>query len=413
MGEMMKAGLSRRMLMASALLLACACFVLFHSWPLLGAVDPAPARLAVLAHAAEVHIEEFPVSADIPKPLPVRLGGVHSAADPLSGVNARYRWPGFTAQARFDGNAVELRLEDHQNRLRLRIDDGRSLDMILFKPGDTHLRINGLSNGPHSIALDMLSEASSDSRFGGFFLFDGGQALAPPPPPSRRILFIGDSDTVGYASTSQSRECSAEQVFLATDTSQSFPALLAQSLDAEETLIARSGIGLLRNYGGADPGRAMADIYQMALPERPDVPLGPIQPPDVIVIGLGSNDFATPLQAGEAFANKEMLAIAFSAKLLELLKEIHLKTPLAALLLLIFPKEDPAITLAYIAASKDLRALGASVEVVALPPMDRQACHWHPSPADHHRIATALRPVVLALRPDWKGSGAMMHPHPP
>lgn len=409
----MRGGLPRRMLMASALLLACAGVLLYQSRPLFGTADPAPARLAVLAQAASVHIEEFAVSADIPKPLPVRLGGIHSAADPNSGINARYRWPAFTAQARFDGTAVELRLEDHQNRLRLRIDDGGSLDMVLSKPGDTHLRISGLSDGAHSIALQVLSEASSDSRFGGFFLPDGGRALAAPAPKSRQILFIGDSDTVGYASTAQSRECSLEQVFLATDTSQSFPALLAQSLDAEETLIARSGIGLLRNYGGADPGRAMADLYHFALPERPDVPLSPPQPPDVIVIGLGSNDFATPLQAGEAFANKEMLAIAFSAKLIELLKEIHLKTPLAALLLLIFPKEDPAITLAYDAASKELRALGASVEVVALPPMDRQACHWHPSPADHHRIATVLRPVVLALRPDWQGSGAMIHPHPP
>lgn len=358
-------------------------------WP---ADDPLPEtplpRMQISGTAETARIRLIPPeSAGIP--LPARLEG--RRAETPSGI--WHQWPGFAAEARFDGTAIALRFEDGVNRLRVTLDGGAGGTVTLVRPGAAELSIAGLPPGPHGIRLETLGEAGQPARFDGFFLPPGGRALPPPAPALRRIAFIGDSDTVGYGGTVRNRDCSGEEVFATTDTTQSYPARVARALGAEAVVTARSGIGLVRNYGGADPGRTMARLYPLALPDGPALPETALAA-DVIVIALGSNDFGTDLLPGEPWRDAAALRPDFEAALIAFLRARHAEAPGALLLLLSFTEYGAGITGAHRAAERALAAEGVRVALVELPKLDRRGCHWHPSPDDHALIAGRVTKVI-------------------
>ena len=146
--------------------------------------------------------------------------------------------------------------------------------------------IFGLSEGEHSIRVEKISESSGPASFGGFFIPDAGGVLAPPPARKRLIEFIGDFDTVGYGNMSDTRTCSGETVYATTDTSNSFGPRVAASMGADYKLIARSGVGLIRNYNGAE-GETMRALLRYAAPYPADADGSPDARSNMIVIGIG------------------------------------------------------------------------------------------------------------------------------
>lgn len=360
----------------------------------LPADDPLPEtplpriQVAGAAETARIRLEP-PPAAGSGTALPARLEG--RRAETPTGI--WHQWPGFAAEARFDGTAVALRLEDGVNRLRVTLDGGAGGTVTLVRPGAAELSIAGLPAGPHRIRLETLGEAGSPARFDGFFLPPGGRALPAPAPARWRIAFIGDSDTVGYGGTVRHRDCTGEQVFASTDTTRSYPALAARALRAEAVVTARSGIGLLRNYEGADPGRTMARLYPLVLPDGPALPEAPLAA-DVVVVALGSNDFGTEFAPDELWRDAAALRPAFEAALTGFLRDRHAEAPGALLVLLSFTEYGAEIVEAHRAAERALVAAGARVALVELPKLERRGCHWHPSPGDHALIAGRLTKAI-------------------
>ncbi|WP_062560732.1 SGNH/GDSL hydrolase family protein [Paracoccus aminovorans] len=321
-------------------------------------------------------------------PLPAQVTG-RSAAGPAPG-SRRHEWPGFHAAARFHGSAVTLRFDDAVNRWRVTL-DGQAI--LVSRPGWQDLHITGLAPGPHLVLAEKISESQAPAVFDGFFLDAGAEPLPAPPPPARLIEFIGDSDTLGLADTALRRDCSEEQVFSATDTSRAFGAQVARALGTDYRIIARSGIGLLRNYGGARPGREMPQIYPLALPRDPAAPTLPQRSADILVIALGSNDFGSDFAKGERW-DKATLAADFGPALADFARARLAENPGARLVLLAFGEYGHELTDAYRTASDLLAADGLAAEVVVLREPRRNACLWHPSQADHDAIAKVLSQVL-------------------
>ncbi len=321
------------------------------------------------------------------------------AAPGPAGRGYRHEWPGFHASARFEGTGITLRFSDAVNRWRVVL-DGRAVE--LSRPGRQDLRIDGLAPGPHVIRAEKISESRGPALFGGFFL-DGSARALPPPPPGRLIEFIGDSDTVGFANTAQHRDCSPEEIYAATDTSRSFGPQLAAALGADYRMIARSGIGLLRNYDGTDPDRTMERLYPRALPGDAAAAALPQRPADIVVIALGSNVFGSELAPGERWTDKNQLRHDFAPALADFAAARLRENPGALIVLLAFGEYGPELVEAHRSVSAQLTARGMANRLVILGSLRRKACLWHPAARDHAMIAETLIKVLKVE--DFPGSG--------
>ena len=388
------AALPRRGLALLALVLGVAGLWTFRLWP----APPRPAQVVPTIEIARgsagggMAIELVPPVEGLAA-VPMLVTGRASAG--AKGALMQ-EWPGFHVEARFYGTEIRVRFQDASNRWRVLVDEGRTARIDLSRPGAQDLRLRGLSDGEHRLRVEKTSESSMPASFGGVLVGPGARGLPAPEPRARLIEFIGDSDTVGFANGAEWRDCTEGEVFSSTDTTRSFGPQVAQALGADYRIIARSGIGLLRNYGGAKPGATMASRYGLALPSEPAATRLPQKPADIVVTGLGSNDFGSDFDPSEPWTDQQALSRDFQAALVRFLGERVRDNPGALQVLLAFGEYGAPLVSPYSAALDSLKADGARAVLVVLPKLDRTACFWHPSADDHAMIRDQILAAILA-----------------
>lgn len=326
-------------------------------------------------------------------------GRVAAAAD----GSAQLSWPGVYFEGRFTGTGVGVRLSDSAADWEIQVDGARVATLVM--PGTTTRWVEGLAAGTHTVRVVKRNESPwATSTFRGFVAAPGGQVLTAPAPRDLQLEFLGDSFTAGYGNESTSRDCSGDQVNRTTNADRSFGAIAARTLGADYQLNAFSGRGLVRNYAGGEPGtsfRTYADRALLAV--AGDVWQRPASwTPEAVVIGLGINDFSTPVGSGEQWTAAS-LRTAWVQAYRELLTSLRAKNPGAYLVV-------------SVAASggTDQRTLGRQVVDAARAagdtrvvlwdysdaPLDLQGCHWHPSLADHRVLADRLVALLDPLLDD-------------
>jgi lysophospholipase L1-like esterase len=315
-------------------------------------------------------------------PLPLNIGG---RVAPGPGGAYDFGWPGVYFEGRFSGPSVEVALSTGAEHLAVSIDGVRRAE--LTKSGETRLKLDALGPGDHTVRLDKLTESQTGSaRFVGFFVGADGKALPAPSRP-RRIEFIGDSHTVGYGVRSTSRDCSEQQVHDLTDTSLAFGPILAERLDADYRIEAFSGRGVVRNYDGLAPGLPLLALFPRLIPgqEQPRIAADDPWRPDVVVIGLGTNDFSTPLHAGEAWADAAALHKDYRDRYVAFVQGLKASRPNARFFLI--AGDSFADDVAEVA--QHTGATPARITDMALG-----ACHFHPSVADQKMMADKLEAAI-------------------
>ncbi len=332
------------------------------------------------------------------EPLPVHVGGrVIRAADGLS-----FGWPGVYFESRFNGTGVRVRFDAPEQNLRLLV-DGR--ERTLFRnAGRVDLTLDDLGAGDHVVRLEKQSESQTGGgRFTGFFATGDSRAL-PAPARSRQIEFIGDSYSVGYGDVSSARTCTPQEIHDTTDTQRAFGPMVARRFDADYRINAYSGYGVVRNYGGKDPGASLPTLYSRLKPDDPREAAGadPDWRPAIIVVNLGANDFSTPLHAGEAWADEAALRDAYRRRYVEFLQELHRAQPQARFILMGWANTVGA-DIAQVAATVNARTPNLAT---ALPfdGLDLQACDWHPSQADHVKLASLVERAITTMDGDWRSA---------
>jgi lysophospholipase L1-like esterase len=313
--------------------------------------------------------------------LPLNIGG-HVAPAPAGGYE--FGWPGVYFEGRFTGASVEVAVDTGAEHLAISIDGVRKAE--LTKSGATRLKLENLGPGEHVVRLDKLTESQSGSaRFEGFYV-DKGRALPAPVRP-RRIEFIGDSHTVGYGVRSASRDCTESQVYDLTDTSLAFGPILASRLDADYRIVAFSGRGVVRNYNGVAAGQPLPALFPRLIPgqDAPRVATNDPWKPDVVVIGLGTNDFSTSVQSGEAWADEGALRTVYREAYVAFVQGLKVSRPEARFFLIAGDTFDADVA--------DV-AQQAGATAVRITGMDRGACHWHPSAADQRMMADRLEAAI-------------------
>jgi lysophospholipase L1-like esterase len=282
------------------------------------------------------------------------------------------------------------------DRLRVLI-DGTEKAVLAGTPR-ADMTIAGLPAGDHVVRLEKQSETQGGSdTFYGFFPADGATPLPAPPPRARQIEFIGDSYTVGYGNTSQTTQCTPAEIHDRTDSQRAFGPLAARALGADYRVIAYSGFGMVRNYDGGVPGSSLPALFDRAIPgesatrdDRPGwVPL-------VIVVNLGTNDFSTPLPAGEAWPDEAALRDAYRRRYVDFIRTLHARDPRARFILMGSERFFADVT----QVARTLGANGISrVTPIAFTGLAYSACDSHPSLADDEALSKL---VVGAIGTDPK-----------
>jgi lysophospholipase L1-like esterase len=330
------------------------------------------------------------------KPLPVHVGG-RAIANPDGSLT--FGWPAVYVEGRFRGTAVSVRVETGDDRLQLLVDGAQKA--LLIQPGSASLTIAGLAPGDHVVRLEKVTESQSGgSRFLGFYPAAGSTPL-PPPTRARQIEFIGDSYTVGYGNLSHGETCTKQEVHDLTDSQQAFGPLLARTLGADYRVNAYSGYGVVRNYNGTSAGQSLPVIYPRLKPDDAahiEGDRGAWQP-QVIVINLGTNDWSTPLHAGEPWADKEALAADYRAKYIAFARAVMARQPQAHLILMGSDRFYDQVQQIAATLNQD-----AKYPVVTLHfgGLDMDGCHHHPSTKDDRTEAAALQ-ALLEQHPDYWG----------
>ena len=341
---------------------------------------------AVLAASAPAASAQGPAATA----LPLNVGG-RTIREP--GGALRFGWPGVYFEGRFHGTGVRVRFEAPAEHMRLLIDGEERT--VFERAGEVDLTFGGLAAGEHIVRLEKMTESQSGGgRFHGFYPVSGARAL-PAPRRARQIEFIGDSFTVGYGNTSLRRECSAREVHDTTDTQQGFGPLVARRFDADYRINAFSGFGIVRNYAGRERGVSLPAIYPRL---KPDEPAGleagdPGWRPQIIVINLGTNDFSTPLQPGEPWADQAALRSAYRSAYAGFLRRLAARQPQARFVLM---ATEPFLAEVEQVAS----TLAERTTVLRFGQLERSGCDWHPSLADHRRFAAQLEALIRS-RPDY------------
>lgn len=245
--------------------------------------------LLAASFAPTSHAELF-VSADSPLLL------YSGRRDDAKNGEVRLGYSGAGVKAAFAGGSLGMRMDSAKpNWVNVYIDGKRVTKLKVEGMGSTYEVASGLSKGIHTVEIVKATEGMvGPVTFHGFSLPDEGRLVEWPEKQTRKIEFVGDSITCGYGI-----EVNDPKLHFTPETENfcdSYAWLAARALNADYLVVARSGIGMVRNYGGPVDGSPdnMPAIYDRTLFHEPALVWDSARfVPDVVCINLGTNDFST------------------------------------------------------------------------------------------------------------------------
>jgi lysophospholipase L1-like esterase len=202
-------------------------------------------------------------------------------------------WPGSAVAARFTGTGLDVDLhDDGKNFFEVAIDGAAPTLLATDGTKDSYPLATGLAAGEHDVVLFRRTESFQGVVHFHAFKPQGGGMVIPSPVPyaTRHLELIGDSITCGYGNEGMGPGCGftadTENEWLA------YGSLAARTLKAEPHVIAYSGKGAYRDYGGSTNDQ-MPVLYERTFAENSAVMWDfSSWKADVVVLNLGTNDFA-------------------------------------------------------------------------------------------------------------------------
>jgi hypothetical protein len=283
----------------------------------------------------------------------------------------RCAWTGCGLSTRIDGTALDLVVGGAPDIVFEVTVDGVPTTTITSTPSASTFRIaDGLAPGEHDVAVFRRSEALfGDTELPGFVPARGSELVATPEPRSHHLEVLGDSISAGYGNEGCPFSPSTENGYL------TYAAIAARAVDADLHLEARSGIGMYRSGPGSDPA-TLPEVYPLTLLDDPTASwLFSSWTPDVIVINLGTNDFALG-DPGEPFVTTY---VAF-------VRGLRARYPAALILCATNGRPTIALRVAQVVAAvadPEVASLDFSVP-------DWSGCDGHPSVAAQQAMAQQL-----------------------
>lgn len=254
-------------------------------------------------------------------------------------------------ETEFTGTGISARLQDKNNRWLVAIDGQPAKKIHLSKEAakdQPTMLAKDLPKGRHTLRMERATEGSYGiSRLYGF-VTDAPDRPAPmktmkapkapetaPTPASLphrklRLEFIGDSITAGFRNDGQKHGRNDADI---EDGSMSFAPQLARLLGADYSVLAKSGEGVVHNWGAAWPDKGLHTeeryrwtFFGGAKVKGNTLWQGKKLPIDAVIIAMGTNDFSDKRQ--KPFHQDYVTAY------LQLLRTVHAMNPQASILCL-------------------------------------------------------------------------------
>ncbi len=207
----------------------------------------------------------------------------------------RFEWSGSTITAGFEGteigillNTVRLGPYGDEDYFNVSVDNGEPFVLKIKQGTDKYQLAKDLKNGYHTVRITKRTEA----QFGSLVQFEGfdygsGKAAPAPARKKRKIEIYGDSISAGYGNegTEAGFRLAEENADL------TYGALTAKALNAEYTDIALSGHGVQLSLSGSVT-EVTPKYFDRTLYKESSTYRFAETPPDVVIINLGTNDYA-------------------------------------------------------------------------------------------------------------------------
>jgi lysophospholipase L1-like esterase len=312
-----------------------------------------------------------------------------------TGVSIKFRFEGATCFARIKNKSLGKDKEGkaYINYYTVVVDNGKPQQYAVSNE-DQKIRIKGLGKGIHEVTIFKKTEALvGEGIFEGIEIEKDKKLLPYTNVATRKMEFIGNSITCGYGNEGDSKDCpfspETENGYLA------YGALTARKLNADYTIVAYSGKGMYRNYDGKVT-ETMSLIYDRIFPDSVNSSKWSYDKwqPDVIVLNLGTNDFAKGIPDSIVFVNTYV----------NFLKRLRSYYPAAT----IFCLDGPMVTDSYpqgashltklknyIIASKQ-RLKDAKIYTFSLSTQQDgdYGCDWHPNLKRHEKMSEELTKYI-------------------
>jgi len=369
--------------------------------------------------------EVVPPAVEEPTPVDTTMILVR-ANDPLIQYSGRidytnafaptYAYPGISIKARFQGPAVDVIIKDFgiggattTNYYEIIIDNIVQTPLKVNNTDTLYYITRSLTDAEHTIEVFKRTESSvGKSSFKGLRIRTGKTLLTLPEKPTRKIEFIGNSLTCGYGnevSIAAPPAGNPNTGFHSVNENnyKAFGAITSRTLNAQYMCTAYSGRGMYRNNTGATTG-TVPQFYGRIFPDAATPTWTPsLYVPDVVVICVGTNDFAP-----EAWATPSMLdSASFVDTYTSFVQTVRGNYPDAHIICVVpnsvsdyYPvgmKTRTRFT-NYINAIDNNFSSDSKVHKMSinsqLPPYGED---YHPSAAEHQNMANVLVPFIKGV----------------
>lgn len=313
-----------------------------------------------------------------------------------------FTFPGVQIRSGFTGTSLRMIAKPQSGYFMAQIDDAEAFKVSFCADQDSVVTLaTALPRGEHQVKLMYVTEGyDRRAEFRGFILDNGCKLVPAPALPERKIEFIGNSITCGYGVESINRD----DPFLDATCNHyyTYATRTAQALNAQHVTVARSGIGVYRNFNGPKTGDKinMNTEYSHTLlydaTEQWDFSR---YTPQVVCVNLGTNDTST------TGADLKMLKKGY----VDLLRQIRTAYPEAKIVFLCGPMVNGdqlkavATTLDAVVAEAN-KAGDNEVYRFNFAPQTGDlgyGASWHPSYYQQEKMAGELVPYLRALM-NWQ-----------
>jgi lysophospholipase L1-like esterase len=323
-----------------------------------------------------------------------------------------FEFSGVTIRASFSGTSISARLHDYAshgaattNYYYAIVDGGTPTKFEALAGANSYVLASGLAAGWHTIELIKLTEASvGQTAFLGFVLENGQTLRALENEPACEIEFIGNSITCGYGN----------EVSIAAEPNTGFHSVnennykawgytTARNLGMRYRAVSYSGRGMYRNSTGSTSG-TLPLIYDRIFPDASGSPTWNHAQahPDIIVVNLGTNDFA--LDPGSPL--NEVLFKTTYVNFVERLKTLHPNATVVCAVGVMMSDYYPAGAQHWTRIRSYVQDIVTTLTNGGLSKihyfeMDPQVApygeDWHPSAATHANMANKLTQFINTL----------------
>lgn len=204
---------------------------------------------------------------------------------------ADFTFPGVQMHTVFTGSSLQLLTKRNSGYFVVEIDNRPAFKVHSTEKDSLLTLAANLGKGGHRLTVTLVSEGNElRPRVYGIYV-DKGAKVSKAVLPRRKIEFIGNSITCGYGNEAAGGKCG-----FGYDTENqwsAYGALTARMLNAQCFVVARSGIGIYRYYGGPREGNGynMPNTYKYTqFGQEGELWDFSRFTPDVVCVNLGTND---------------------------------------------------------------------------------------------------------------------------